>query len=472
MERRRLKLTVLFLLVIWCSWGIGPSRVPALPGAPQQANQQTPATAPGIIKAQTNLVLVDAIATDKKGNYVRDLEAKDFHVYEDSKEQKISSFTRTSDVNRPNAPDQKRYLVLLFDNSTMDPADQTRARQAASQFIQKTASPDRLLAVADFGGTLKIAQNFTADAERLKAVVSGIKYSAVNPNQRASAGEPVEIASAGQPMLVGAAASFGARSVLLAIRNLAKNLSKVPGRKAVVLFSSGFPLTPERHSELAATVNACNKSNVAIYPIDVRGVFAPGGPGMTPGLGQPGLRPGPGADLFPHQLALLASRIPILTLPAPLQQRGGAAGPGAGGAAGGGAGGGGGAAGGAGAGGGRGTPGGAAGGTTGTGGNRGGTTGNPAGATGGRGNPANPNGNTGLMNTRGGPNNFNPLNPFTNPMNQPRQIIPLIPETATTNQQVLYALANGTGGFPIFNTNDFAADEPKVVGVATQRGFG
>ena len=73
MERRRLKLTVLFLLVIWCSWGIGPSRVPALPGAPQQANQQTPATAPGIIKAQTNLVLVDAIATDKKGNYVREI---------------------------------------------------------------------------------------------------------------------------------------------------------------------------------------------------------------------------------------------------------------------------------------------------------------------------------------------------------------------------------------------------------------
>ena len=86
-------------------------------------------------------------------------------------------------------------------------------------------------------------------------------------------------------MLVGAAASFGARSVLLAIRNLAKNLSKVPGRKAVVLFSSGFPLTPERHSELAATVNACNKSNMAIYPIDVRGVFAPGGPGMTPAHG-------------------------------------------------------------------------------------------------------------------------------------------------------------------------------------------
>src|SRR4249920_1604232 len=145
MEWRRLKLTLSFL-VIWCLWGIGPSRIPALPEDPQQANQKAPTTAPGIIKTQANLVLVDAIATDKKGNYIHDLEAKDFHVYEDSKEQKISSFTRTSDANGPSAPDQKRYLVLLFDNSTMDPADQTRSRQAASQFIQKAASSDRLLA--------------------------------------------------------------------------------------------------------------------------------------------------------------------------------------------------------------------------------------------------------------------------------------------------------------------------------------
>src|SRR5262249_50268287 len=61
------------------------------------------------------------------------------------------------------------------------------------------------------------------------------------------------------------------------------------------------------------------------------------------------------------------------------------------------------------------------------------------------------------------PMNFNRSNGLiNNPLNQPRQIIPLIPESATTNQQVLYALANGTGGFPIFNTNDFAAGLDKI----------
>ena len=82
--------------------------------------------------------------------------------------------------------------------------------------------------------------------------------------------------------------------MLLAVRTLAKNLQSVPGRKTVILFSSGFALTPERQSELTATVNACNRANVAIYPLDVRGLVA------TP----------PGASLngpsFPHDNGLLA----------------------------------------------------------------------------------------------------------------------------------------------------------------------
>ena len=46
------------------------------------------------------------------------------------------------------------------------------------------------------------------------------------------------------------------------------------------------------------------------------------------------------------------------------------------------------------------------------------------------------------------------------PVYQP--IIPIIPPSATTNQQVLYALASGTGGFPIFDTNDFLTGLDKI----------
>ncbi|MDR3721451.1 MAG: hypothetical protein P4L00_07605, partial [Candidatus Acidoferrales bacterium] len=41
------------------------------------------------IPTETRQVLVDAVVTDKKGNYVSDLSASDFRVWEDDKEQAI-----------------------------------------------------------------------------------------------------------------------------------------------------------------------------------------------------------------------------------------------------------------------------------------------------------------------------------------------------------------------------------------------
>lgn len=41
-----------------------------------------------------------------------------------------------------------------------------------------------------------------------------------------------------------------------------------------------------------------------------------------------------------------------------------------------------------------------------------------------------------------------------NPNFQPRTIVPQFPESTATNQQVLYVLADGTGGFVIHDTND------------------
>src|SRR5215469_10070417 len=244
---------------------------PAPSAQAQPANQgsgQSPAQTP-VFKAETKLVLVDSIVTDKKGNYIHDLAQKDFRVWEDNKEQEVKSFSYESANPSPSHP-SKRYLVLFFDNSTMEFADQARARQAAGKFIDANAGPNRLIALVDFGGTLRIAQNFTADADRLKKVVAGVKFSAISPNAQS----PVEVASLGAPPLLSAEANFAARSMLLAIRDLAKNLMTVPGRKSLVVLTAGFPLTPEHQSELTATIDACNKANVAVYPIDVRGLIA------------------------------------------------------------------------------------------------------------------------------------------------------------------------------------------------------
>src|SRR6266403_645877 len=371
-----------------------------------------------VIKKESKLVLVDSVVTDKKGNYIRDLTQNDFKVFEDNKEQAVSTFSTGADA-ATQANGQRRYLILFFDNSTMAAPDQIQARSAATKFIAANAGPDRLMAVVDFGGSLRIVQNFTASADVLRAAVSGVKSSSVDANAPAP-DVPVTIASTGLSSLGNAAADFGARSMLLAVRSLAKNLRAVPGRKMVVLFSGGFPLTQENQAELTATIDACNKSNVAVYALDVRGlVTTTPGPGGSAGRRSTAAKTHavsnhvPARRVSPRPRLLLAA-YPAMAMPDPQK-------PGGGGGAGGGAGGG---------------RGGGGGGPVGGGGGRGGTGGRGTGG-----------------GTRGG--GYNPVSNYNNsPYNQPRTIVPAFPPSASTNQQILAALAEGTGGFTIFNTND------------------
>src|SRR5881296_4088779 len=261
-------------LAVWLAAGVmcatpASSRAQEQPAPPPPQADQQPTV---VIKKESKLVLVDAVVADKKGNYIRDLTQNDFKVFEDNKEQPISTFSSGADA-ATQASGQRHYLILFFDNSTMAAPDQIQARSAAAKFIQANAGPDRMMAVVDFGGSLRIVQNFTANADVLQAAVSGVKTSSVDPNAPPP-DVPVTVASAGFSSLGNAAADFGARSMLLAVRSLAKNLRGIPGRKMVILFSGGFPLTTENQSELTATIDACNKSNVAIYAVDARGLFS------------------------------------------------------------------------------------------------------------------------------------------------------------------------------------------------------
>jgi len=449
MDRLSVAVSLCALLVAWQMFGSpclaraqdAPS--PAAPPAEAEPTVQKQQNGPAV-RSETRLVRVDVIVTDKKGNYIHDLSAKDFKVYDDNKQQEVANFSFGADPNSPGAG-ERRYTVLFFDDASMDSSDQPRARAAAVKFIDANVAPDRALAVVEFTGALRITQNFTTDADKLKQVVSGIKNSSITTNPL----PPTAINTApglSGPSLNSAENNFGAYSVLLSIRILAKNLASVTGRKSLVLFTAGFPLTPERDSELTATIDACNKANVAIYPLDVRGLVAMNQMNQRkPGDHAPGkLEAALGSSNSGGASAgmKLASFHPSSDLDADPQHGGGGGGGGGGGHGGGGGGGTGG--------------GGAGGGGGGKGGSGGGGTGG-TGGTGGKGGTGGTGGGGGGV-PRGGIGQ-----PFANPnFTQPRAIVPSFPPSATTNQQVLYALAEGTGGFPIFNTNDLLNGLQKI----------
>jgi VWFA-related protein len=413
--------------------------------AQTSGNGPAPSGSVPVIKAETRVVLVDTVVTDKKGTYLTDLTQKDFRVWEDNKEQTIASFSLEQET-APAANSQKHYLILFFDISTMAFEDQIHARDAATKFIEANAGRNLAMAVANFGGMLQIAQSFTTNAARLKRAVSGVKQSTVSPGDNTT-----EVASLGMPSLPGAG-NFGVRTSLLALISLAKSLAAVPGRKTLVLLTSGYKLNEEYMSEVTAAINECNKANVAVYPIDVRGLVAAGGaagPGPQSAIFGSPTESSP-AELIPARWATSGSvtvwpyvRVASLSALAGSSsaslspaQRGGGGGGGHGGGGGGGVGGGG-------------------------GGGRGGGGGTGGGSGGGRGGTGGGSGSGGTGSPNAG--NYNNYNGMYNALTQPRTAIvpPLLP-SAADNQQVMYMLASGTGGFVIVNTNDLLSGLEKI----------
>ena len=50
-------------------------------------------------------------------------------------------------VADPAAPSQPSYMVLFFDNASLELSAQTRARDAAIQFIEANSGPNRYISI-------------------------------------------------------------------------------------------------------------------------------------------------------------------------------------------------------------------------------------------------------------------------------------------------------------------------------------
>jgi hypothetical protein len=419
-----------------------------------QQNQPGPNPAPAadnglLIRTESNMVLVDTVVTDKKGEYVTDLKAKDFRVSEDGKDMAIKSFSFEADP-ASGAPERTHYLVLMFDNASMNTGDQTQAREAAAKFIDSNSGPNRMMAVVNYGGTMKIDQNFTSDPVRLKAMVSGVQFPSVSSNS-----------SSGKQTVT---TDFAARDMLQSLRSVAKSLGSTPGRKILVLFTAGFLLTTEQQTEATATIAECNRNNVAIYPVDVRGLSTAGTAAprafLMPALPRPPSIGVP-SDVATYQPIFREAAFvpPVLFAPPFLfepQSRGGgasssssssssSAAPSRSSSP---------------------SP------STST------TTPTNNSNPGGRGTTNTPNNNNANMNgagvggcagtrsgssgglTNGGTSSGIGSQPGTGQC--PNALIPKLPASATTNQQIMFMLASGTGGFVIYNSNDLIGGLEKI----------
>lgn len=137
--------------------------VAVMPTFPQHPDAQ--ARRSGMtIRLDTDLVVVDVTATDKAGNYVRDLRPDEIEVFEDGQRRNINFFSITDEavLTRPLA------VVFALDLSGSLRIDEmTTLRQAAMKFTELMKG-DSVFAALGFNYKVKIAQDFTSSPEKIE----------------------------------------------------------------------------------------------------------------------------------------------------------------------------------------------------------------------------------------------------------------------------------------------------------------
>ena len=169
--------------------------------------------------------------------------------------------------------------------------EQLRAQDASFDYLKKHITKDDLVAVLMFTGTGTplVLTDFTGDRDVLDTVLKGLPIG--------EASDLAGLADTGDDNGEDTGAAFVADETefnifntdqkLAAIELAAKMLATFPEKKALVYFSAGVSKTGvDNQAQLEASINAAVKANLAIYPIDTRGLMAgpPGGAGFVGGI--------------------------------------------------------------------------------------------------------------------------------------------------------------------------------------------
>ncbi len=236
------------------------------------------------LRANSQLVVLDVVVTDKNQKPVHGLKNTDFAVLEASQPQAIRNFEEHTALPATEAaklptmpkmppgiftnftpvPEGSSVNVLLLDSLNTPMKDQIFVRDQLLKYVKSAPSGTR---VAIFGLTTRLImlQGFTSDPELLKAVVekkAGAKGS-VLLDDVAGTGAPESISdqltdlSDGSPdaaTVIANMQQFEAQNqsfqtmlrahyTLDAMNLLARYLSAIPGRKNLIWFSGSFPIS-------------------------------------------------------------------------------------------------------------------------------------------------------------------------------------------------------------------------------------
>lgn len=279
---------------------------------PQESKDVVP-----LFKSQVQNVIVDVVVTNSKDEPVSGLIKDDFTVIEDGQKQPISFFeehkgpvsTQTTSlplpphvyINFPVKQTSDVVNVLLLDWMNTHPRDQAYVRAQVIKYLTD-APPGTCFAVFVLGENLRMAHGLTTDSQALVTAFKNNKDETAPLISRLSASQEItpemlaptpqmttQESLAAQESGLNSSNAFVASSriatTIEALKQLARYLSAIPGRKNLLWFAGSFPITifpttdaktframGPHQAELQQTSDLLTPGQVAIYPIAAQGL--------------------------------------------------------------------------------------------------------------------------------------------------------------------------------------------------------
>jgi VWFA-related protein len=206
-----------------------------------------------IVKVETNLVSIPVSVFDRNGLYIPNLRQADFKIFEDGKEQEVAYFGTS---------EKPFTVILLIDTSPSTQYKIEEIQRAATAFVDQLKPQDNVM-VIEFDANIHVLTEATSDRQKI--------YKAI---KRADFGDGTSLYDA---------VEFSLR----------KRLSKIEGRKSIVLFTDGVDTTSFK-ANYDSTVLEAEESEAMIFPIYYNTFFDNRGGG---GISSPFPFPGQGGIL-------------------------------------------------------------------------------------------------------------------------------------------------------------------------------
>ena len=269
------------------------------------------------LNATTQLVIVDVVVQDHDGHPVHGLKREDFQLNENKSPQTIHTFEEHTAqphiasgpavpplppgtfTNYTPVPPAGALNILLLDSLNTPMKDQSYVRYQLQQYVNK-ADPGTRIAIFGLTTRLTILQGFTSDPKVLKDAVDHklIPRSSVLLDDPDGTNTDSLMSSDLGGQVSANVAQFEAMTqsyqlqlrlqyTLDAFNMLARYVSGFPGRKNLIWFSGSFPLdilpdatladpfavVASGEDEFRETTNLLTRAQVAVYPIDARGLM-------------------------------------------------------------------------------------------------------------------------------------------------------------------------------------------------------